>query len=150
MHVAAVLPQRVSPFGNLRIDAYVPLPEAYRSLSRPSSAPDAKAFPLRSDLLDLLHHSCFSNYAGIHFGSLEIVIVLPFFRKVSTILVFRFASLLPCFFFFSLFSFQGTKFRGHSPGGGDKRNRTADPLLAKQVLSQLSYTPISSHSRVEN
>ena len=27
--------------------------------------------------------------------------------------------------------------------GGDKRVRTADPLLAKQVLSQLSYTPIS-------
>ena len=26
----------------------VQLPEAYRSLSRPSSAPDAKAFPLRS------------------------------------------------------------------------------------------------------
>ena len=27
-------------------------------------------------------------------------------------------------------------------GGGDERNRTDDPLLAKQVLSQLSYTPI--------
>ena len=26
--------------------------------------------------------------------------------------------------------------------GGDKRVRTADPLLAKQVLSQLSYTPV--------
>lgn len=26
--------------------------------------------------------------------------------------------------------------------GGDERNRTADPLLARQVLSQLSYTPI--------
>ena len=26
------------------------------------------------------------------------------------------------------------------PGGGD-RTRTDDPLLAKQVLSQLSYTP---------
>ena len=26
--------------------------------------------------------------------------------------------------------------------GGDKRDRTADPLLAKQVLSQLSYTPV--------
>ena len=38
----------VSPFGNLRIVAYLQLPEAYRSLSRPSSAPDAKAFPLRS------------------------------------------------------------------------------------------------------
>ena len=29
-----------------------------------------------------------------------------------------------------------------SPAGGDKRVRTADPLLAKQVLSQLSYTPV--------
>ena len=28
-------------------------------------------------------------------------------------------------------------------GGGDNRARTDDPLLAKQVLSQLSYTPIS-------
>ena len=25
--------------------------------------------------------------------------------------------------------------------GGDEENRTPDPLLAKQVLSQLSYTP---------
>ena len=48
MHVTVVLPQWVSPFGNLRINAYLQLPEAYRSLSRPSSAPDAKAFPLRS------------------------------------------------------------------------------------------------------
>ena len=48
MHGDTVLPCRVSPFGNLRINAYVPLPEAFRSLSRPSSAPDAKAFPLRS------------------------------------------------------------------------------------------------------
>ena len=28
--------------------------------------------------------------------------------------------------------------------GGDNRDRTDDPLLAKQVLSQLSYTPIAS------
>ena len=26
--------------------------------------------------------------------------------------------------------------------GGDEGNRTPDPLLAKQVLSQLSYTPM--------
>ena len=26
--------------------------------------------------------------------------------------------------------------------GGDERDRTDDPLLAKQVLSQLSYTPV--------
>ena len=47
-HADRVLLCRVAPFGNLRINAYVPLPAAYRSLSRPSSAPDAKAFPLRS------------------------------------------------------------------------------------------------------
>ena len=28
--------------------------------------------------------------------------------------------------------------------GGDEENRTPDPLLARQVLSQLSYTPIFS------
>ena len=27
--------------------------------------------------------------------------------------------------------------------GGAERDRTADPLLAKQVLSQLSYSPIT-------
>ena len=43
-----VLPYRVSPFGNLRINGYLLLPAAYRSLSRPSSAPDAKSFSLRS------------------------------------------------------------------------------------------------------
>ena len=48
-----VLLCRVSPFGNPGIEAYVQLPQAYRSLSRPSSAPDAKAFPLRSYQLDL-------------------------------------------------------------------------------------------------
>ena len=29
-----------------------------------------------------------------------------------------------------------------SPCGGDEEDRTPDPLLARQVLSQLSYTPI--------
>ena len=48
MHDHTLLTCGVSPFGYLRINAYLPLPEAFRSLSRPSSAPDAKAFPLRS------------------------------------------------------------------------------------------------------
>ena len=34
--------------------------------------------------------------------------------------------------------------------GGDKRDRTADPLLAKQVLSQLSYTPVYLGQDPEN
>ena len=52
--VDRVLLCRVSPFGNLRINGHLHLPAAYRSLSRPSSAPDAKAFPLCSYQLDLL------------------------------------------------------------------------------------------------
>ena len=48
MHVTQILSVWVAPFGNLRIKGYLLLPVAYRSLSRPSSAPDAKAFPLRS------------------------------------------------------------------------------------------------------
>ena len=31
---------------------------------------------------------------------------------------------------------------GSKPLGGDERTRTADPLLAKQVLYQLSYVPL--------
>ena len=37
----------VAPFGNPRIDGYLLLPEAFRSLSRPSSAVSAKASALR-------------------------------------------------------------------------------------------------------
>ena len=37
----------VSPFRNPRINVYLQLPAAYRSLSRLSSAPSAKAFALR-------------------------------------------------------------------------------------------------------
>ena len=48
MHVTQILSAWVAPFGNPRINGYLLLPVAYRSLSRPSSAPDAKAFPLRS------------------------------------------------------------------------------------------------------
>ena len=70
MQVTGVLLQWVSPFGNLRIEGYLHLPEAYRSLSRPSSAPDAKAFPLRSYQLDLKNnlsrYGSQLNYAGNH------------------------------------------------------------------------------------
>ena len=52
-HADRVLLCRVSPFGNPRINGHLHLPAAYRSLSRPSSAPDAKAFPLRPFQLDL-------------------------------------------------------------------------------------------------
>ena len=42
---------RVPPFGHLGIDGYLHLPQAFRSLSRPSSPPRAKASTVRSFLL---------------------------------------------------------------------------------------------------
>ena len=76
----------VAPFGNPRIKGYLLLHAAYRSLSRPSSAPDAKAFPLRSFQLDLRQRglppqrsfteiAILVNYAGFTKKFFEIVIV---------------------------------------------------------------------------
>ena len=44
---------RVAPFGNLGIKGYLHLPQAYRSLSRPSSPPRAKASTVCPCLLSL-------------------------------------------------------------------------------------------------
>ena len=41
-----------------------------------------------------------------------------------------------------LVSASGRRFRLPTPCGGDEEDRTPDPLLARQVLSQLSYTPV--------
>ena len=43
-------------------------------------------------------------------------------------------------------SYPNSSFRVLSTGG-DEQNRTVDPLLAKQVLSQLSYAPVAFVSR---
>lgn len=43
--VTGIAPGRVSPFGHLGINACVPLPQAYRSLPRPSSPSCAQASP---------------------------------------------------------------------------------------------------------
>ena len=75
-------PRWVSSFRNLRINAYLQLPEAYRSLSRLSSAPSAKAFALRPCSLDL------SNVLLRTFGILLILscqrrLLLPFLLKLQ-------------------------------------------------------------------
>ena len=44
--------------------------------------------------------------------------------------------------FLLLYSFQRTVSRLVCRVGGDEENRTPDPLLARQVLSQLSYAPL--------
>ena len=51
--------------------------------------------------------------------------------------------------FFTISEFVRRRKRPHSPSpnGGASRDRTDDPLLAKQVLSQLSYGPNSNPPR---
>ena len=56
--MSGVLPRRVSPFGYPRINACLRLPEAYRSLPRPSSALNAKASTVRPYYLDLVLPRC--------------------------------------------------------------------------------------------
>ena len=41
------------------------------------------------------------------------------------------------------------RWRLRPASGGDERDRTADPLLARQVLSQLSYTPMCGFASTE-
>ena len=121
MHVTVVLPQWVSPFGNLRINAHLQLPEAYRSLSRPSSAPDAKAFPLRSFQLDLSNHLLILKVELCRqFNRIfEIVIVTHLYDVPQLKLKIRSSVLsnkrplccLAYHFFITLFSFQGSIFQ---------------------------------------
>ena len=66
LNAARFFTVRVSTFGDLRVEAYLQLTAAYRSLSRPSSAPDAKAFTLRSYSLEL-------PFLFRDFGSLELL-----------------------------------------------------------------------------
>ena len=62
-------------------------------------------------------------------------------------MTYQYISHLGCLNFFSLFKIFNMQFsknnqRNFMFRSGDKGIRTLDPLLARQVLSQLSYTPI--------
>ena len=61
VYVSWFFTMSVSTFGYLRIEAHLQLPAAFRSLSRPSSAPDAKAFTLCSFSLELNQFSFLLN-----------------------------------------------------------------------------------------
>ena len=103
------LPVRVSPFGHLRINGYLLLPEAFRSLSRPSSALSAKASTLRPSCLTFCGFindktrspSCTSVYRS---GSryMNECFVKCYFAVTSRCLP------IFCVFWNYVFSFQGT------------------------------------------
>ena len=201
--VDGVLLRRVSPFGHPGINAYVQLPQAYRSLSRPSSAPDAKAFPLRSYSLDLVGVD-FVSLASPHaeklahsitpplrigptplgsdsvLGASRQPLRCPSVLSTSETLVLKYQELcrpqirfivvlcyplfkvhkllcylsVACSLVLEIFVVQFSRctpdlFQGQiemlipmntsiQSCGGGYRTRTGDPLLAKQVLYQLS------------
>ena len=134
-------PRWVSSFRDLRINAYLQLPEAYRSLSRLSSAPSAKAFALRPCSLDHSNYSlsrmaCISSW----FFFCQRRLLLPFLLKLQYFL----KELTIIFVSQLLFSFQGTswwcpskpglpKF-GFSSHGGPKWTRTIDLTIISRVL----------------
>ena len=69
------------------VNGYLLLTAAYRSLSRPSSAPDAKAFPLRSLQLDLVGVD-FVSFASAQARKLSHSVTPPLPRKNFVLLGF--------------------------------------------------------------
>ena len=74
---------RISPFGYLRVIGYLLLTAAFRSLSRPSSAPSAKASALCSFMLDL---ACRLLSMTVFFS---FTLLIHFSKKVFFFLVSR-------------------------------------------------------------
>ena len=157
-------------------NGYLLLPVAYRSLSRPSSAPDAKAFPLRSFQLDLSNHLLILKVELCRqFNRIfEIVIVTHLYDVPQLKLKIRSSVLsnkrplccLAYHFFITLFSFQGSIFQLllqpdlkiclYARSSNPTTNVTGmvgpsglePPTLRLSVVrsSQLSYGPVLSFS----
>ena len=83
------------------------------------------------------------NYCG---NLARLVVFFIPFAKTEKPLNCPFKCLLYRCLFLSSCSVFNVLFFGVSPLGGDEQIRTVDPLLARQVLSQLSYTPRSTRS----
>ena len=77
-------PGQVPPFGHPRITGYLLLPVAFRSLSRPSSAPSAQAFSLCSFLLDLLISLLLGMCSFLAFCFLDFLDSFPLFSFQGT------------------------------------------------------------------
>jgi hypothetical protein len=144
-----LLAERVSPFGHRRVKACCQLTDAFRRLPRPSSPLTAKASTVcawsldpiaptltgqtnRSQPIALLAST--TRWYRSHAPPVSRQPMLPQrllhppCQRTSPGLNTRQPNLFVCA---SL----------PVPPGGASRDRTGDPLLAKQVLSQLSYGP---------
>ena len=127
----------VSPFRYLRIMAYLQLPEAFRSLSRLSSALSAKASALRSYSLNqafryFFQYPEYSRLAYRLYTSSLICLQISFFRCL-----------------FQMFSFQGTIFRSAGffpPAMGTSGLEPPTSRLSGVRSNLLSYAPSQDSS----
>ena len=127
---------------------YLPFPAAYRSLSRPSSAPSAKAFALRPFSLDL-----FSRFEFLSLRELFFLLVLVFQLRLFVVFLPKFlcsknfTSLCFYLFYRVLFSFQGSTSRLHLFSlmlVGSNGFEPSTSRLSGARSSLLSYEPIST------
>ena len=129
------------------------LPEAYRRLQRPSSPSAAKASTVCAYSLDHIT----PNSLELHYEQyLAIADLLRMRHTKICALTYNFAFLLknrsagPAGQSLEKPELNTRYHQAFNSGlsvpnsGGARRDRTADPLLAKQVLSQLSYGPLES------
>ena len=122
-------PEWVSSFRNLRINAYLQLPEAYRSLSRLSSAPSAKAFALRPCSLDHIKQISFEIGLYPLDSLLPTKIMLPFLLKLQYFLKRTYYNL--CFAVIIQFSRYVFEFPFQGP-----QNRTISNQLVSITCSR--------------
>ena len=134
-----LLTQWVSPFGHCRIKACCQLPDTFRRLPRPSSPLTAKASTVYAWSLDhitpsrleVMPNDAFAVASTTHLDSVSN-------QDACHSFTFSKNTARPqCRSAFNLFVCAT-----HPKTGGASRDRTDDPLLAKQVLSQLSYGPM--------
>ena len=128
---------RVSTFGHPWVEACLRLTMAFRSLLRPSSAPSAKAFSLRSFSLDRLVNSLTRNCSPSLYSSSIIGFNANDFEVM---LHFSCSPFLPLLY--SLCSFQGTLFlRITWFVVGSSRLELPTSRLSGVRSNQLSYEP---------
>ena len=153
VHADRVLLCRVSPFGHPRIKAHLRLPVAFRSLSRPSSALSAKAFPLRPLQLDQLLSGYLSISRIIRVISVLLAICSTIFRsypnnfqknlkliyfKIGITFLFPLLLLLLSL----LFSFQGANYFAFAKLVGLRGLEPPTSRLSGVRSNHLSYKPI--------
>ena len=104
------LSSRVSPFRYLRINGYLLLPVAFRSLSRLSSALSAKASTLRSFLLDLFRCIALHLLSQLLIWNWLLIRTYKNFRFYFGLFFLGCLDILKRIFnYLSVWSFQGTR-----------------------------------------